>query len=140
MMDPHQVNDLLEITNGIWTILNAFFTAFLINYLISEHRENNLSTFNWFTGLPLGMQVAVSLLIATIGTMILRCSVWVWRFQTEGIGPLSTPLTIAVLFGTLTGAIGMLCQLRVFSKPYYGHWPWIAAAIASLVFVASYLI
>ena len=134
-MGPHQVNALLEATNGVWTVLNGFFIAFLIQHLVVEHRSQNLSPLNWLFNLPLGMQVAVSLLIATVGGFVLRASVWVWRIQTGGQGPISTELTIAVLCGTTIGAVGMLCQLRVFSQSYYGNWPWIIAALASVAFV-----
>ncbi len=126
---------ILEIVNGAWTILTALFVIFLAYHLWCEGQRRRFSTDEWFGPFPLGMQVAVALLVADIGTVISRGAAWSWFLTTEARGPIEGIVGSLLVIGSFIAAIGILCQIRIFSKGYFGNAPWILAAVMSIIYV-----
>lgn len=122
------LNTFLSIVNGAWTIMLAVFVVFLMNHLWETRGTDSE-----------GRAVAVAILIADVGNWIVRGSVWVWR-EVGAPTPLPDWLIGLIGFGALVGTIGMLCKLRVFSIARFGHAPWVACAVAVLVFIVVKLI
>lgn len=122
------LNTFLSIVNGAWTIMLTFFIAFLLHHLWQTRRRPSFGT-----------KVAVAILIADIGNWIVRGAVWVWR-EVGAPTPLPDWVTALIGLGAFVGSVGMLCKLRVFSVVRFGHKPWIACALATMVFVVIKLI
>lgn len=126
------LNLFLSIVNGAWTIMLSFFILFLLHYLWESRAEIELQ--DWFLSQPRPTQVAVAILVADLGNWAVRGMVWIWR-EVGAPQPLPDWLIIGIGAGAFVGTIGMLCKLRVFTMPRFGHAPWIACAAATTAFI-----
>jgi hypothetical protein len=139
------VNLLFEIVNGSWSIGLAFFIVFLVHYLFENRIDRDMTFRQWITGVDTNRdtvphvqaaQVAIALLIADSGNLIVRGSIWIWRETTGGIGTIPPSFVYPVIIGGVIGAVGILCKLRVFSVRRFGHGPWVACATTIVMFIA----
>lgn len=124
---------VLEILSGCWSILSICFLVFLISYLVGQYRENKL-TANDLWSLPLGMVVAVSLVVQNFGSLTSRLTIWIWRHFYTGT-PLSMVELYALALSAFVAGIGTLMLIRVFSKPRYGDFPWIFSAAITAAYI-----
>lgn len=130
-MDADQLNLLLTIINGAWTISLGAFIAFLVHHLYEE----GVSLRDWFFNAPVGQQVAVAILVADLGNWIVRTAVWVWR--ETGQPDVPNWLVVCIIIGALIGSVGIFCKLRVFSVPRFGQGPWLATLLVTAAFIIA---
>lgn len=133
----HQLDKLLELGNGLWTITCAWLMVFLAYHLIKVSRLRRVGLGRWLFRLPLSMQLALGVLVACVGIVIRTGQVWLDRMLNGGA------LSGAVMFstfwfvaGTLIAVTGFMCILRVATRPMLGNWPWVGAAFCMLVYIA----
>lgn len=134
-MNSAAFNIVFETVNGAWTILTAFFVVFLLVHFKMEWNWRGLGWRSW-PHLPLGLRVAIALFVTSLGTVISRIGAWHWR-HAGGHMPVSDLDAGLLLSGALIAAVGILCQIRVFTSPYLGHWPWIMSAVIVVAYVAA---
>lgn len=132
--ESHFASMVFEIVNGAWTILSTYFVIWLVVHLRMEGRQRGIEGLGWLS-LPLGMQVAVSLLVSDFGTALSRAVAWQWRLTTGGKVPLTHAETIFLVLGAAIAAVGILCQIRVFTRAYLGNWPWITVGLVTAAYI-----
>lgn len=121
------LNKLLEIVNGNLAILRFEFLIFLAVYLYMAADE--MKPRDWFVALPLGMAVAVSMFFNNAGELGRNVVVWTWRVSTGGVVPLTDfQLGMLTAFASVA-ALGLLLMIRIFSRPFFGNFPWVFCAI-----------
>lgn len=131
---PSDPNRVFEVLNGVQVLLIFFFIIFLMSYLIAAANRDELTFYTWAKSVPLKYQVAISLLVAHIGYGAIRLAAWLWRFN--GAGEFTMFETHLLTGGILLSTVGVLCMIRVFTKPFYGNWPWLLAAVSSILYLA----
>lgn len=132
------VNSLLELTNGAWSVLGAFLLFALIRYLLIEHKTRHLSQRDWLAGLPISMQLAVGILVVIAGLTLNSFVLSIWRATTGG-GPLQVPYATMVGIGRGVVCLGMLCLIRVITRPHYGNRIWMASTAAVFIYITAML-
>lgn len=116
---------VLEIGNGLWTIVSVYLVIFLAWHLFIVGAQRRIKVMGWLN-LPLSMQLAVGTWIACGGVLITRAVVWGARYTNDGFLQLENGETALFALGILVGLVGFLCILRVTTKPMLGHWPWVS--------------
>lgn len=111
------LNSLLELSNGVWTILGLVLLFAVIEYLYLEHHMRGLGIERWFGDLPVSMQLGAGIATLVLGFTIRSASVWFWRML-EAQTPLDYP---TVVIGTVIAGLGMIWLIRVISRPRYGY-------------------
>lgn len=129
------LNFVLEVSNGSWTILTLYFLVFLSIYLYLETVRRKVRLKDWIVGLPLGMVVAASLYVQNAGSLATRGVVWFWRHFDRGVVPLTDIEMIMLIVGSFIAAVGLLMMIRAFSRSQFGNWPWVSAAVFTAVYV-----
>lgn len=126
------MNLFFRLSNGAWVLLLLFFAVFLIAHIAIEWRFKRLSMGDVLS-LPLGMQVAISILVADIGNLIIALVVWL----APDVATHGFPATMIgfILAGQSIRAVGMLCKIRVFTSASLGHWPWIGVGLVTSGYV-----
>lgn len=126
----------LEIVNAVWTVMATGFLIYWVLYM-KHHGHIAGRTFWQFLSEPPGvMQVAVALAVEHIGTTMIRGAVWVSRApQVDSSMVMGWIGRVFLVTGIVIGTVGLLCQVRVISKPLYGNGPWIA--IGSIAFATA---
>lgn len=129
---PNRITYLLELSNGIWTILAASLAIVCLFYLQHEIRARNaLVRWRWTHG----MRVAVSILTLSVGDAITRAMIFIWRHSYGG-GPFTNAQFGVLTFGAIISTIGFACAIRELSEPLYGRGPWIASTVLVVAFLA----
>ena len=129
---------VLEILSGAWSILLMCFLVFLCVYMLGQWRTNKLTWRNIFA-LPLGMVVAFALAVQTGGSFSSRATVWYWRRFHDG-EPLSALSVKSLAISAFVASLGILLMIRAFSRPRYGELPWILSAALTISYVALSLV
>jgi len=119
---------VLEIGNGLWTIVSAYLVVFLAYHLFVVGAQRRIKVSGWLT-LPLSMQLAVGTWIACAGVLMTRAVVWTARYSNDGFLQLDDIETTFFSLGVFVGLAGFLCILRVTTRPMLGHWPWVSCIV-----------
>jgi len=124
---------ILEMANGIWTIVSVWLVIFLAYHLIMVSAQRRI----WRRGLkiPLSIQLAIGIWIVCIGVLVTRAVVWVSRFSNDSFIELRGIETVSFVCGTLIGLAGFMCILRVITRPMLGQWPWLSAMGCCVIYV-----
>lgn len=130
-----------ETINGAYTIVLSFMVVFLVRYLYEIWRITGWRAFVFDRNKPetMALQLAVAILIADGGNLILRASTGLWRVLGGDLSKLGPVTAFIILLSAVMGATGIMCKLRVVSIVRYGHWPWVTCLIAVVVFVVFWL-
>lgn len=130
-------NDLLEVANGVWSIVALWLAIFLGYHLLKIRERKNLPWSRIFN-LPVSMQLAVGTLIVSSAIFINRSALWFESSKHGGDVELSylDSAWCWFLVGTIFGIAGFLCILRTVTRPMLGHWPWVGALLNVAVYVA----
>lgn len=131
-------NRPLEAFSATWTILAAFCVVFLVVHLYSVGTHKHISLRRWLCWLPIGMQMAVAMLVIGTAEVITRGSVWFWRATTGGDPARLVDFGFFLAGGATLGCVGFLCLLRVVTKPF-GRWPVLVAILTMAGYLASFL-
>lgn len=126
---------VLEIGNGLWTIVSGYLVVFLAYHLTVITVQRKLWMKSWIN-LPLSVQLAVGTWVASIGVLMTRIVVFLSRATNDGYLAFDDDQTVVFIAGIFVGLGGFLCILRVSTKPMLGHWPWVSC----LVCCAFYLL
>jgi hypothetical protein len=134
----------LEVANGASAIVMLYFVVYLAIHIVRTHEIRNLTFRKWFHDRPLGIEVAMALMITTVGWSARSIMIWYWRLTGTDHGNFITPSPDAgswlLLGATLIIILGYLCKIRVFSRPVYGNGPWIMALASVLAYLAFAII
>lgn len=125
----------LEILNGVGVILSMCFLVFLTVYLGREHYARNLKFRDWFFRLPPSMHLVVAIYVFDLGVVLRTGTIWIWR-RFFASGDMSLLQLLLLLFGAAVIGIGSLCKIRAISKPSFGNWPWVAALVLVVFYLA----
>lgn len=126
---------LFEIGNGLWSIVLVHLVVFLAYHLVKVGFQRRLRVSGWLS-LPLSMQLAVGVWVASLGLLITRFVIWISRYTNHGTLSPGEGDGTAFFFGTVIGLVGFMCILRVATKPMLGHAPWVSAMFWSAVYLA----
>lgn len=125
---------LLELSNGLWTIVSVSLVIFLSYHLIKVSILRKITFRMWFFRLPLSMQLALGILIVALGIAMRSGQVWVDRLLHAG--ELSPSFgTHTFVFGTLVAVTGFMCILRVLTRPMLGNWPWVVTTLVMVAYI-----
>lgn len=119
----------LEIINGAWAVAALCLFLVAITYLIHEWIARRISFLGWRRDLTLGMRVAISIATISLGVLITRTMIWVWRVVYGG-GGFSRWQMAVLVFGAALGLAGFVCAIREYSRSLFGPWVWISSAAA----------
>src|SRR5262245_55283610 len=117
-------------------ISTIWVSGFLIYNLSIISAQRRVSPKQWLFKLPLSMQLAVGMLILSVGTLIRSASIWIDRALSDGALSSLSWTGVGLLAGAFIAVCGFMCILRVVSKPVLGHWPWVSAVAAMLIYIA----
>lgn len=126
--NPLEIGRLLEVSNGEWLIVCTSLSLFLIYHLVRVGSQRRIGWRRWLWNLPLSMQLAVGVLIISLGVGTRSALIWWGRFKYGA--PLQGINEWMLLWGTLLAILGFMCVLRVITRPVFGHWPWVATLLA----------
>jgi len=116
--------NVLEIGNGLWTIISFYLVVFLAYHLVKVGAQRKV----WRKHrVPLSIQLAVSVWIAALGVLVTRSLVWALRFVGGGELEMKSIETATFSLGIFIGLTGFMCILRVATRPMLGQWPWVSA-------------
>ena len=119
---------IIERINAGWVVLDLFIVLFFSYYLASLYLKGQPLFFK----APLHVQAALAILVFHFGDMGVRFLVWLPRHEiNKGHHGLYFDWAIAT-FAIIAGA-GLICKLRVFSKPWSGPWVWMTGACVALL-------
>lgn len=122
----------LEVINGAWAMAALALFSVCVAYLIHEARARwPRKRFE----VTLGMRVALSVGTISLGVLITRSMVWIWRVVYEA-GTLSQDQMAVLVFGAAVGVAGFIFTIREYSRPLFGDLVWILSTIA-IVLVAA---
>lgn len=125
---------VLEIGNGVWTIVSLYLVVFLAYHLIVVGIQREIEIGDWIK-LPLSMQLGVGMWIAALGVLISRATVTVARYSNEGFIQFDYGETLSFALGIFIGLLGFMCILRVATRPMLGHWPWVSCLACCAFYV-----
>lgn len=133
-----ELNFILETANGVVLILSFPLLMVLTIYLKRRfsHAPDH-PVYQFKLAVPSAVSLAVALYVDKLGMLLTRLSVWTWRQFGAGVsgGPMNEAQHHLLLVGTLLSAVGALWLIRVISRPMFGNWPWIASAVASIIYL-----
>jgi len=131
------LNFFIERVTLVIIIQSFCLLVVLFTYLGSEIRRRGKPWFRIFTCMPLGMSLALAMMLDEIGIFIIRIAVFVWRRSgnAEAGIPLNYAEQLALVVGAAIGGVGVLWLTLVLSRPLFGNWPWLVSA----GLVAAYL-
>lgn len=136
-VDP---NMPLELLNGAGMVVEFFFIGWMARYLWNETTRRKLTWRTWIAGhLPPSMNFAVSVIVFDIGVWVRSVDIWVWRRFYEATA-FNGPMILILGVGAVAIILGSLCKVRSITKPDFGNMPWMVAATATALFVASAVI
>src|SRR6185369_747959 len=119
----------LEVINGAW----AAAAASLIHEWIAIGFYY-MPVRKWRGALTLGMRVALAIGTISLGVLITRVMMWVWRVIYGGGMFANWQLGVLVL-GAVVGLVGFICAIREYSRTLFGDWVWVLST-AAIVLVA----
>lgn len=135
-MSHPSLGQMLELGNGLWAITTAWLTVFLAYHLAKVGAQRRIGWARWLFRLPLSMQLALGCWVASLGIMVRSTAIWADRASGGGAlseyGDASPPL----FMGTVLAVVGFMCVLRTATRPMLGHWPWVSAVAAMVVYIA----
>jgi hypothetical protein len=126
---------LLEMANGLWTIILFYIVVFLAYHLVKVGVQRRLFWRGWIHQ-PTSVQLAVGVWVASIGVLGTRYVTWYSRYENDGHISMTSFDTGSFVLCTVIGAAGFMCILRVITKPVLGHWPWVTAMLWCLIYLA----
>lgn len=129
----------LELMNGNWSLLSFFAMVFIGYHLLDVTARRRVTLRQWLTDLPQSMQLAVALFTISLGIFLSRAPVWYWRFTTGGDPAHLSDIKELLFLGGVCGCLGVICAVRVVTRPMLSHWPWIAALLTGLVYTTMTL-
>lgn len=121
-----QQNFILEVTNGVISILLVCLLVWLIAHLRAEFSQRALTWKIALFGMP-SVTIVVALLFENFGTATSRIVIWMWRIG-GGSLPFTWVQSSLLITASLLTASGLLWIIAILSKPRYGEWPWRASA------------
>lgn len=130
----------LTLLNGAGMVVQLCFLGWMARYLLKKARGRGfrwLSWQEWRHGEDADiLNFAVAVTVFTAGVCAESAFRWTWRmfFNAADFGPGQIAFLALALATVVTGA---LCKIRSVTNPDLGHWPWIAALIASILFTAA---
>lgn len=119
---------VLEIGNGLWTIVCGYLAVFLGYHLLVVVQQRKLWSKPWAT-LPMSVQLAVGTWVSCLGVLLTRLVIFGSRVLNDGFLAMTSNETAVFAGGIFIGLAGFLCILRVATRPILGHWPWISCLI-----------
>lgn len=129
--------DVLEAGNGVWAILAAWLTAFMVFHVLVIRVQRKIRwprlLFNF--SLPLSVQMALGVLAVAGAVFATRAVLWWVRHIHAGNMDQWMPESAVYAGGTALGIVGFLCILRTISQPTFGHWPWVGALASVTVYL-----
>lgn len=132
-MSP-SVGQLLELGNGLWTIVCFSLTIFLTYHIIKVASLRKIMQRRRWLKPPASLQMAIGFLVATFGILVRCAPIWLDRALHGGV--LSEGADRASLVvGTAIAVVGFMCVLRVATRPMVGHWPWVMTSVVMAAYV-----
>ena len=122
-----QQNFILEITNGVVSILVLCLLVWLFEHLRTEFRQRGLTWKMALFGMP-SVAIVAALMLEKSGTAISRIVIFFWRFGGGSFQFTRTQNSLLIV-GSLITASGLLWIIAILSRPRYGEWPWRASAV-----------
>jgi hypothetical protein len=125
-------NFLLDILNPVWGVESLVLAGVCWAYLWHEFIARKYPPYLRWT---VGMRVAATLSLISIGICITRFDLLYWREVQEN-GPYEAWQSMFFALGGALSAIGFLLAVRVLSIRLFGPWPWriaIGAFFATVV-------
>lgn len=138
-MHPDKIAALLEQVNAAWAVLDLCLVLYLGYYFYVGHKEHNITLRRWWKqDLPLGVQAAVAIFIFHMGDLGVRGLLW-WARHELNSGwstSLEAPRVPLSIFAVVA-VFGILCKLRVFSRPWMGDWLWLLGAMLAVLAILN---
>lgn len=125
------LNFHLETINGAIGILTLAVIVVLTIYLVTEKERRGLP---WHVAMYATL-LAGALYIEKVGAFSNRFVVWLWRFQTGGLTPMSDFQIEILIWAAVVTAAGLLMLIAVLSRPRHGNLPWILSALTAGAYV-----
>lgn len=133
-------NLLLELSNGTWSILAFCACFFLAFHILDIGERRHIHIRRWFSDLPQSLQLAVGIFTVCVGIAVGRPAIWFWRFTTGGNLQNFDEIRFPLILGAAIGCVGLICIIRVVTRPMQSNWPWISSIVLVLAYVAATLI
>lgn len=128
------LQEWLEIINGAWAMAALCLMLVAVSYFSHEWIARSISLWRWRSEITLGMRVALAVGTISLGVLITRALIWIWRVIYGG-GVFSRWQMGVLVFGAFIGLVGFICAIREYSRPLFGEWVWVTSA-AAIVLVA----
>jgi hypothetical protein len=133
------IERLLAILNGNWTIECVVLAFISVAYLVSLGRQLRFSWRNWLFDMLPGMRVAVAILVMSIGSALVRGTVWVWAFVYHR-ADYTPQMLLVLIFGATLGAGGFLMAIVEIGIPLFGNWPVVITIGCMVIFTVATLL
>ena len=133
-------NLLLELSNGSWSILAFCACFFLAFHIVDIGERRHIHIRRWFSDLPQSLQVAFGVFTVCLGIAITRPAIWFWRFTTGGDLAHFNDIRMPLIAGAVIGSAGLICIIRVVTRPMQANWPWIAPIVLVALYIAAMLL
>lgn len=124
----------LELLNGSAVILGTFLLVWLSFYIIDRYREEQMTMWSILCGVSGSISLAIYLYIEQTGIILTRAVIWNWRVAGARY-PLSHIQDLFFAFGGFLISLGILLIIRLLSRPRFGEWPWVVAAITTFSYI-----
>ncbi len=127
-----ELNFVLELVDGtvLITALSAAF--FILIYIFDSYRASGRSLINYLDNAPIGVRLAMPLLLVKLGAVLLVGALLSSRFRDQRITTIELSI---VMFGIVMLVFALVWMTKVLTETRYGEWPWIATTLATSFYI-----
>lgn len=133
----NNLNFVLELVDG--TVLIAALSAaiFILIYIFDSYRSSKQSLFYYFRHAPMGVRLAMPMLMVKVGAVLLVGALLSSRFRDQKIIGLELA---TVMFGIVMLVFALLWVTRVLTEHLYGEWPWVTTTLITLLYIVAMMV
>lgn len=130
----NNLNFVLELVDGTVLIAALSASIFISIYILDSYRASGRSLIKYLYNAPIGVRLAMPLLLVKVGAVLLVGALLSSRFREQRITPLELSI---VMFGIVMLVFALVWMTRVLTETIYGEWPWITTTMATILYLVS---
>jgi hypothetical protein len=132
-----EVNFVLELVDGTVLITALSAAIFILIYIFDSYRASGRSLINYLRNAPIGVRLAMPLLLVKVGAVLLVGALLSSRFRDQHITTLELSI---VMFGIVMLVIALVWMTRVLTETFYGEWPWVTTTLATIFYIVTMML
>lgn len=129
-----ELNFVLELVDGTVLITALSAAIFILIYILDSYRASGRSLINYLYNAPIGVRLAMPMLLVKVGAVLLVGALLSSRFREQRMVPIELSIVIA---GIVMLVFALVWVTRVLTETVYGEWPWVTTTLATMFYIIT---